>query len=207
MRTERGPPGLKRRGLALPSFPGTYNGMARRVPYPDDEALPVIVPRNDRPLVQTSPERIRRLRAHLGRLFLSMRRAEPASMVRAGPEGFAARVANAACSLCRGWCCFNGQDDAFLDEATLARVPPDLASTAEVIEMYVERVPGTGYQDSCIFHGAKGCTLDRSMRSDVCNAYFCNGLHSFFSSVEEPGPTIVISGEFDRMRLSPVLVP
>jgi len=181
--------------------------MDRRVPYPDDEVVPVIVPHNDRSLVTTSPERIGRLREHLGRLFVSMRRAEPASMVRAGPEGFAARVANAACSVCRGWCCLNGADDAFLDEATLARVPPGLLSTAEVIEMYVERVPDAGYQNSCIFHGEKGCTLDRSMRSDVCNAYFCNGLRSFITSAEAAGPTVVISGELTRMRLSPVLLP
>ena len=128
-------------------------------------------------------------------------------MVRAVPKGFAGRVANTACSLCGGWCCFNGADDAFLDEATLARVPPGLVSSAKVTEMYIERVPDVGYEDSCIFHGEKGCTLDRSMRSDVCNSYFCHGLHSFISSVEEAGPTVVISGELDRMRLSPVLVP
>lgn len=82
-----------------------------------------------------------------------------------------------------------------------------LVGIAEVTEMYVERVPDRGYENSCIFHGAKGCTLDRSTRSDVCNSYFCHGLHSFMSSVEEAGPTVVISGELDRMRLSPVLVP
>jgi hypothetical protein len=181
--------------------------MARCVPYPDDETRSVIVPQNDRALAPPSPERIRRLREHLQRLFVSMRKAEPASKVRAGPEGFAAHVANAACALCRGWCCLNGEDDAFLDEATLARVPPGLMSAAEVIEMYVERVPDVGYQSSCIFHGAEGCRLDRSMRSDVCNAYFCFGLHSFLTSTEAAGPTVVVSGEFDRMRLSPVLVP
>jgi hypothetical protein len=181
--------------------------MTRRVPYPDDEALPVIVPRNDRSLAPTSPERIRRLREHLARLLISMRPVEPASMIRADPKGFAGRVANTACALCRGRCCFNGADDAFLDEATLARAPRDLVSSAEVIEMYVERVPDVSYQDSCIFHGSSGCTLDRSMRSDVCNSYFCHGLHSFISSVEAAGPTVVISGEFDRMRLSPVLMP
>jgi hypothetical protein len=181
--------------------------MARRVPYPDDEALPVIVPRNDRSLVPTSPDRIRRLREHLRRLYILMRPAEPASMVRAGPKGFVGRVANTACSLCRGWCCFNGADDAFLDEATLARVAPGLMSTAEVIEMYVACVPDVSYRDSCIFHGTRGCTLDRSMRSDVCNSYFCHGLHSFISSVEEAGPTVVISGELNQMRLSPVLAP
>lgn len=181
--------------------------MARRPPYPDDDALPVIVPRNERPLVPVGPERIQRLRAHLGRLCQSMRPAEPASTVRAGPEGFAARVANAACALCRGWCCFNGHDDAFLDEATLARLPAARTDAAGVIEMYAERVPDTVYRDSCIFHGPRGCTLDRSMRSDVCNAYFCNGLHAFIASAADAGPTVVISGEIDRMRLSPVLLP
>jgi hypothetical protein len=181
--------------------------MARRVPYPDDEARPVIVPQNDRSVAPPSPERIRRLREHLERLLVSIRRDEPASIVRASPTGFAARVANAACSLCQGWCCGNGADDAFLDAATLARVPPGLLSAVEVIEMYVERVPDVVYQDSCIFHGTEGCTLDRSMRSDVCNAYFCGGLVAFLSAVEAAAPTVVISGELDRMRLSPVLVP
>jgi hypothetical protein len=181
--------------------------MARRVPYPDDEVQPVVVPQNDRSLVPTSSERILRLREHLERLLISTRRAEPGSMIRPGPEGFAALVANAACTLCRGWCCLNGKDDAFLDEATLARVPPGPVNASDLIGKYVERVPQLGYQDSCIFHGAKGCTLDRPMRSDVCNAYFCHGLHSFIASSEQAGPTVVVSGELDRMRLSPVLVP
>jgi len=181
--------------------------MARRVLCPDDEARPVIVPRNGRSLVPVSPERIRRLREHLERLFVSMRRDEPASMVRAGPAGFAARVADTACALCRGWCCRNGGDDAFLDESTLARVSPDMMPAAEAIQLYMERVPDGAYHNSCIFHGAKGCALDRSMRSDVCNSYYCNGLHSFFALSEEPGPTVVISGELDEMRLSRVLVP
>jgi hypothetical protein len=180
--------------------------MPRQVSYPDDEVLPVIVPRIEVGLVPTSPDRVQRLRDNLARLVVSPDH-PPASSVRAPPEGFAGRVAGAACALCKGWCCRGGEDDGFLDEATLARVPRGLMSTAAIIEMYVERVPDIGYQDSCIFHGAKGCTLDRSMRSDVCNSYFCGGLHSFISSGEKPGPTVVISGELDRMRLSPILVP
>jgi hypothetical protein len=181
--------------------------MSRRVPYPDDDAIPVIVPRNDRALVPVSAERLRRLREHLSRTLASMRPNEPAAKVRNGPKGFHARVANAACSLCRGWCCRGGGDDGYLDEGTLARMVSDAIGPAEVIDVYVERVPDLGYENSCIFHGAQGCTLDRSMRSDVCNAYFCEGLHAFISSTEQPGPTVVISGELTQMRLSPVLVP
>src|ERR1700719_260940 len=107
--------------------------MARRVPYPVDEVLPVVVPRNDRSLVPTSPGRIRRLREHLGRPFISIRRAEPASMVRAGPEDFTARVVNTACLLCRGWCCFDGKDDAFLDEAPPGPHVVDSASASRML--------------------------------------------------------------------------
>ena len=33
--------------------------------HSDDDSLPVMVPRNDKPLVAVSPERVRRLREHL----------------------------------------------------------------------------------------------------------------------------------------------
>jgi hypothetical protein len=115
-------------------------------------------------------------------------------------------VAAAACTLCKGWCCKNGDDDGFLDEATLARVWPDMTADA-IIHMYAALVPDIGYAGSCIFHGEKGCTLPRDSRSNVCNVYFCDGLRAFIQSDEKAGPTIVIAGELDSMRLSPVLVP
>src|ERR1700722_13055372 len=92
-----------------------------------------------------------------------------ASPARQEPAGFAALVAESACSLCKGWCCRNGDDDAFLDDPTLARVrlaKPD-ATEAALLRLYLGRVPDAAYQDSCIFHGKYGCTLDRSMRADV----------------------------------------
>lgn len=181
--------------------------MPRRVPYPDDEVVPVIVPSNTRTLVATSPARVEALRGHLARLLHSMREQEPASLVRPEPDGFQARVANTACSLCRGWCCRGGADDGFLDEATLARIPLGVMSATSVITTYVERVPDIGYEDSCIFHGSMGCTLDRSLRSDTCNAYFCDGLQAYMRSGNPDGPTVVIAAEGHDMRLSPVLEP
>jgi hypothetical protein len=149
---------------------------------------------------------MKNLRERLAALLTRMRTNEPASSVGPGPEGFAARVATTACTLCKGWCCKNGEDDGFLDEATLARVWPTMTANA-IIRMYVECVPVTGYENSCIFHGEKGCTLPRDLRSNVCNVYFCGGLHAFIQSDEEAGPTIVIAGDVDNMHLSPVLVP
>src|SRR4029077_713160 len=82
------------------------------------------------------------------------------SPLRPEPEGFAARVARTACSLCKGWCCGNGGDHAFLDERTMTRVRCarlELDMHA-VLRLYLERVPEVGYEASCIFHGRLGCT-------------------------------------------------
>src|SRR5262249_6352422 len=78
----------------------------------DDDSLPVIVPRNDKVAVPISRERVRRLRKHLIVTLRALRMTkDPEHSVlplRPEPEGFTARVARAACSLCKGWCCTNG---------------------------------------------------------------------------------------------------
>lgn len=72
----------------------------------DDETLPVIVPRNDKPVVPISPERVRWLRKHLIVALRAWRTPKACehsiSPLRPQPEGFAARVARTACSLCKG---------------------------------------------------------------------------------------------------------
>jgi hypothetical protein len=179
----------------------------------DDDNLPVLVPRSDKALVAMSPERVRQLREHLVAILHDLRRAKHlerfASPLRPGPTGFPALVARAACSLCKGWCCRNGDDDAFLDDTVLARVRltnPGMTERA-LLRLYLDRVPSVTYRESCIFHGKRGCTLDRSMRADVCNTYYCGGLGAYMKSGDAPMPTVVIAGEGDKMRTSPVLVP
>jgi hypothetical protein len=178
----------------------------------DDDSEPVMVPRNNKALVAIGPERIQRLREHLIQTLRERRTAKHwerfASPVGTDPTGFAARVAHVACSLCKGWCCRNGDDDAFLDDRTLARVRisnPDMTERA-ILRLYLDRVPPVAYRDSCIFHGKEGCTLDRSLRADVCNSYFCGGLDAYMKTGAAV-PTRVIAGEGDQMRTSPVLTP
>jgi hypothetical protein len=125
------------------------------------------------------------------------------------PTGFAARVASTACSLCKGWCCRNGGDDAYLDDQTMARVRrgrSDLDAAA-LIRLYAERVPEVAYEGSCIFHGNKGCTLDRDLRADICNRYFCGGLTAFFKDKLQDWPRVVLAGEGEELRSSSVLAP
>ena len=178
----------------------------------DDDSLPVMVPRSDKALVPVSAARVRRLREHLLnaiRECLTEKQWErSASPIRPEPTGFAARVAQTACSLCKGWCCRNGDDDAFLDDRTLARVRVAKPGTTErdLLRLYLGRVPAVAYRDSCIFHGKQGCTLDRSLRADICNTYFCGGLGAYMKT-RAAVPTRVIAGEGNMMRTSPVLVP
>jgi hypothetical protein len=178
----------------------------------DDDSLPVMVPRSDKVLVPTSASRVRRLREHLIEALRELQRAKHveriASPLRPEPTGFTKRVARTACSLCKGWCCRNGGDDAFLDDRTMARVRlarPDMDERA-VLRLYLDRVPTAAYQDSCIYHGKQGCTLDRSLRADVCNSYYCGGLGAYMKTGAAI-PTKVVAGEGGNMRTSQVLVP
>jgi hypothetical protein len=179
----------------------------------DYDSWPVMVPRNDKAVVPTSPERVRRLRRRLVvalRALRTMTNPERSvAPLHPEPEGFAGRVARTACSLCKGWCCRNGEDDAFLDEGTMARVRRARLEldVRAVLRLYVDRVPEFGYTDSCIFHGKQGCTLDRSLRSDVCNSYFCGGLLDYMTGSDGVTPTMIIAGVGNKMRTSPILMP
>jgi hypothetical protein len=175
-----------------------------------DSALPVLVPRNTRPLVPVAADRVRRLREHLVNALREARelryRAAPCPPQ---PSGFAARVAGTACGLCKGWCCRNGGDDAYLDDQTMFRIRRDLPDldAAAVVRLYAKHVPQVAYEGSCIFHGSKGCTLDRSLRADICNSYFCGGLTAYFRDGDEDSPRVVHAGKREDMRSSVALVP
>ena len=118
-------------------------------------------------------------------------------------------MARAACTLCRGFCCKGGGDHGYLDERVMARVrqaQPELDARA-VMRLYVERVPEANYAGSCIFHAEAGCTLSRSLRSDVCNSYFCTGLSNFMKGGEAAASAVVIAAQGTETRTSPLLMP
>lgn len=146
------------------------------------------VPLNTKPLAPMRRERARRIHQHVVRTLRSLRRMAPAerhvSPLRPEPQGFAGTVASAACALCAGFCCKGGGEHAYLDERDLARVcqaRPELDARA-VIRLYRDSVPAEGYEGSCVFHGPLGCSLHRSLRSDVCNSYFCNALRDWIAA-------------------------
>ena len=177
--------------------------------YPDVPA-PVAVPRNDMPLTPVAPDRVRRLHKHLVQALGDARAlGSIPSPYAPPPTGFAALVAQTACSLCKGWCCRNGGDDAFVDDQTMARVRRDRQDlgTNALLRLYTDRVPAMAYRNSCIFHAGSGCTLDRSLRADICNSYFCRGLGTYLTDREPDTPRIVVAGKGAGTRTSAVMVP
>ena len=130
--------------------------MSRRVPYPDDDAVPVIVPRNDRALVPTSPERIQQL-ARPSRQTVERHASttRPLRWFVPDRKDFTARVVNTACALCRGWCCRGGGDDGFLDEATLARCPHGQMSATDVMRCTSSVFPKSATRTCAFSTGAR----------------------------------------------------
>ena len=185
---------------------------------PDGDAEPggdqaVMVPYNGTSLAPNAPERTRRLRKHLVQSLRALRTMKDpvgnASALHPAPEGFAGKVTRTACTMCRGYCCKGGGEHGYLDERVMARVRqarPELDARA-VLRLYIERVPAEGYAGSCVFHGRAGCTLDRSLRSDVCNSYFWTGLTNFVKGEGAPTKVLVVAAQNDETRMSPVLTP
>ena len=175
-------------------------------------AQSLTVPGQRTALEPPSPRRIRAFKRHLIdsiRDFAAARRPERLIQRRSRePEGFVAEVVAAACGHCRGSCCMAGGTHAFIDERTMARLHaerPDLRP-GEIIRTYVRAIAGESYQGSCLFHGPRGCTLDRRLRAELCNLYYCSGLEAFVRSNPVDGGTVTIKthdGEVIRCERPP----
>ena len=120
-----------------------------------------------------------------------------------------ARVARTACSLCKGWCCRNGDDDAFLDDRTLARVRlagPDTTEAA-MLRRYLERVPPVVYRSFA--------HLSRQARLHVGPVDACRCLQQLllrrpwriYEGRKRANANKVFAGEGEKLRTSPVLMP
>jgi len=155
---------------------------ARRPGEIPASAVLVVLPASTRAVVPQHPERRTLMRERLTGLI------EDADADPDGPTGDpvaadaprspADLLTRGACTACRGHCCRLGEDHAFLRPATLRRfhkAHPGMTA-GQVVDAYVARVPAESVEGSCVFQGREGCTLPRSMRSDVCNRYLCEDL-------------------------------
>jgi hypothetical protein len=108
-----------------------------------------------------------------------------------------------ACATCRGACCSEGGDTAYLTVETIQRYRRShpTATPIEVLRAYSSCLGQLSYQDSCLCHGAQGCTLPRELRSDVCNHFRCEELCEFEEMVECSREPIFLAAIDDGCQL------
>ena len=163
-----------------------------------DEAesfVPICVPGIVRLVIPVNEERKLQLRENLKRLIedaleLDTCQSEHRSIDRDATNSCEMSLpvlTGQACGICGGYCCTDGGDHGHLT-ADVMRTYIDANPAVEpedLIDKYLSYVGSKTYEDSCIFHGAGGCTLPRSMRSDVCNTHQCNGLKDMSEGVQQ----------------------
>jgi len=94
---------------------------------------------------------------------------------------------SAACTVCRGQCCFTGlANRAFLDADGL-RAPlfdrPDMRAQ-EIADFYLDLLPQEHVAESCLYHASTGCALPRWARAELCGTYLCGTVHAFLEGSE-----------------------
>ena len=88
------------------------------------------------------------------------------------------------CGICRGGCCVQGDDSAYITPRTVRRfmdANPTL-SPADVLAAYLDRLAPETVTNSCINQGPTGCVLPRQQRSDTCNGYYCDELKEWHAA-------------------------
>jgi hypothetical protein len=150
--------------------------------------VPVSVPAAERPISLLPQERLSVLGDHLAQLISDLREDGGEAARQRGDddtstpaaEGDCMRVSilQQACATCRGYCCLGGEDLAYLDRGMMSSYldehPQD--DPPEVISRFLSHLPENTCEDSCVYHGEKGCGLPREMRSSICNGFECSEL-------------------------------
>lgn len=85
------------------------------------------------------------------------------------------------CTLCKGGCCYAGKEHAYLSVTTIKRYMDSHQEIpgAQILDLYLSHLNEETITNSCINQTATGCALPRELRSDICNAFFCDPLKSY----------------------------
>jgi hypothetical protein len=153
------------------------------------------LPGCERKLVPIPEERRAAFRAHLERV--AAEGLEEGHPTPAEPDFLADPLLAQACALCEGQCCGNGGDRAYLDGRTLARFFAERAdggggTVEEAVALYLGYLAEESYEGGCIYQGARGCTLPRSLRAEVCNSHLCNGMRTLAAAIGREGTRAII---------------
>ena len=126
------------------------------------------------------------------------------------------------CGWCGGRCCqFGGPENGYIRLPHLRRWQHDHPGSTlqDAAQAYIDRLHPRHVASSCAFHGPQGCTLDRPMRSEVCNQFACDGLRDVQryletnAAADRPAPEwLFVQGHraepvATRLQLSPAADP
>jgi len=155
-----------------------------------EDFIPVAIPVNIRQ-IKNLPEKRRRTFCDKLKQLIDQAAAEPCSSTHLTDDSTTQTKRDAqmqgtelhsilinACAICRGSCCKNGGEHAYLKVDTLLRYMhqhPELQQH-QVLEEYLSFLTKKTYEDSCIYHAELGCSLPRHMRSEICDLFSCHGL-------------------------------
>ena len=151
-----------------------------------DRFVPVPLPCQQRPLRPLPASRQALFREHIERVV------REACAVQTEPDAADAADAHepdampderqralwSACGVCRGSCCSQGREHAFLDIAAIRRycTRHPQATADEICRDYLMRLEDPTFEGSCVYHREHGCALPRHLRSDTCNGFECTDL-------------------------------
>lgn len=87
-------------------------------------------------------------------------------------------MASHVCRVCRGACCHQGKEYAFLDAMAIGRFTARslITEPLEIVYAYAVHLPTMSAVDGCVYQTDRGCALPRWMRAAICNTYQCKGL-------------------------------
>lgn len=137
----------------------------------------VELPGFDRPLRAVGQKRRRIFTAFLEELMAEVSRPRGKTVEKPKQDPNAMTFAD-ACRTCGGHCCSKGGNDAYLDENAIQQAwarHPHLSKRG-LVRRYLDAIPAKAFADSCIFHAKDGCSLPRSLRAPISEAYLCGPL-------------------------------
>lgn len=158
-----------------------------------------IVPMQRRPVVPMPDAVKARFSDHLRALIARAFGAPPEQSSVLRDEDPHPAAIDAACCLCHGKCCLNGgPNNAFLETGDIDRfrLRNPGSTEAEALQTYAALIPEHHVLGSCVFHGQTGCTLPRSMRSDLCNTFLCSGQRQIAEGLETGARSVTMIAEF-----------
>lgn len=204
----------------LPSESGSANGLAQAgegAAFDFESYRVVVVPHLTERMAEREEVRFEQLKEHIAvRVEAAFSEPETAwdtpYTIDQLPEATRPRelpLFVAGCSACRGKCCLQGEEHAFISTSTIRRYVsnhPD-ATAAEVLADYLEHVPARAIRGSCLYHTDRGCALPGEMRADMCNHYICPSLSEMRHALAEEGTSkFFIVAEHEGDLLNPSFV-